>query len=171
VLDQNRHQNPYTKTLKSGEKVIVDPETTASRTMLIFYGFVNVGAFFMVATTYSEKYIGFWLSFLESGTIYFLLPILLAVIYKKTYRTPASGASELTQAFKIIGTALKQNHFRVWRKDFWDNVKPNNLKTKGIEVSWSDRNVEDVRRTVGKSFLKLLFSLLPQGHKSVAVVG
>lgn len=55
VLDQNRHQKPYTTTLKSGEKVIVDPETTASRTMLIFYDFVNVGAFFMVATTHSEK--------------------------------------------------------------------------------------------------------------------
>lgn len=151
MLDQNRHQKPYTKTLKSGEKVVVDPETTASRTMLIFYGFVNVGAFFMLATTYSEKYVGFWLSFLESGTVYFALPILLAVIYKRTYRTPASGASDLTQAFQIIGTALRQNNFRPWKKGFWDTVKPETLAANGVTVSWTDKNVEDVRRTVGKS--------------------
>lgn len=119
--------------------------------MLIFYGFVNVGAFFMLATTYSEKYVGFWLSFLESGVVYFLLPILLALIYKRTYRTPAAGASELTQAFQIIGTALKQNKFRFWRQGFWDSVKPEVLAAKGVQVSWSDKNVEDVRRTVGKS--------------------
>jgi dipeptide/tripeptide permease len=61
VLDQNKHQTAYVKTLKTGEKVIVDPEATATRTMLIFYGLINVGAFYMVATTYSEKYVGFWL--------------------------------------------------------------------------------------------------------------
>jgi dipeptide/tripeptide permease len=48
LLDQYEHQQPYTKTLKSGEKVIIDPETTIQRILLIFYGFINVGAFFAV---------------------------------------------------------------------------------------------------------------------------
>jgi hypothetical protein len=148
VLDQNRQKKAYIKTLKSGERVIVDPESTTTRTMLIFYGFVNVGAFFMLATTYSEKYVGFWLSFLLSGTIYFLLPILLFVMYKKTYKQPPSGSSELSRAFKISGVALRQNKLQVWRKDFWEAAKPANLREKGIVVDWTDNNVRDVSRAV-----------------------
>ena len=67
VLDQYSHQKPYVKTLKSGERVVVDPETTIQRVMLIFYGFVNVGAFYAIATTFVEKYNGYWLAFLLPG--------------------------------------------------------------------------------------------------------
>ncbi|KAE8135041.1 hypothetical protein BDV38DRAFT_273085 [Aspergillus pseudotamarii] len=55
ILDQHRSKKAYTKVLKSGEKVIVDPELTSNRTMLIFYGVVNIGAFYMLATTYAEN--------------------------------------------------------------------------------------------------------------------
>jgi dipeptide/tripeptide permease len=150
ILDQNPHKKAYTKTLKTGEKVIVDPEATTNKIMLLFYGFVNVGAFFMLATTYSEKYIGFWLSFLLAGIIYFLLPILLLAMYKRTYKRPAAGSSEVSQAFKIIMTALRQSKFQLWRKDFWDRVTPSRLQEKGIIVNWTDKAVKDVSRTVGK---------------------
>lgn len=148
ILDQNRQKKAYIKTLKSGERVIVDPESTTTRTMLIFYGFVNVGAFFMLATTYAEKYVGFWLSFLLAGVIYFLLPILLFAMYKRTYKQPPAGSSELSRAFKISGIALRQSKFRVWRKDFWEAVKPEKLREKGIIVDWTDNNVRDVSRAV-----------------------
>ena len=46
ILDQIMHQREYTRILKSGEKVIMDPEATIQRVMLIFYGLVNLGAFF-----------------------------------------------------------------------------------------------------------------------------
>lgn len=151
VLDQFRHQKQYTKTLKSGEKVIVDPEMTATRTMLIFYGVVNVGAFYMLATTYAEKYVGYWLAFLLAGLVYFILPVVLALVYKKTYRLPPSGNSELGQAVKITMTALRENKFQVWRKNFFDAAKPSVLAAKGITVSWSDKLVDDVRRTLGMS--------------------
>ncbi|KAA8652671.1 putative MFS peptide transporter [Aspergillus tanneri] len=148
VLDQNRHQKAYTKVLKSGEKVIVDPELTSTRTMLLFYGFVNIGAFFMLATTYSEKYVGFWLSFLLAGIIYFLLPILLALAYKKTHRMPPSGNSDLGKAVRVISTALRRNKFQVWRKNFFDAAKPSVLAAHGIQVNWTDKLVDDVRRTL-----------------------
>ncbi|CAG8154317.1 unnamed protein product [Penicillium salamii] len=148
ILDQNPHRTAYTKTLKSGEKVIVDPEATTNRIMLIFYGFVNVGAFFMLATTYSEKYVGFWLSFLLAGLIYLLLPILLAAMYKKTYKRPPAGSSEISQAFKIIVTALRQSKFQFWRKDFWELVTPAELSKKGITVNWTEKDVKNVSRTV-----------------------
>ena len=67
VIDQVTFKKPFIKTLKSGERVIVDPETTIQRLTLTFYGrlyfvlhcllanmieaLVNVGAFFGIATT------------------------------------------------------------------------------------------------------------------------
>lgn len=162
ILDQHRYQKPYTKVLKSGEKVIVDPETTTTRTMLIFYGFVNIGAFYMLATTYAEKYIGYWLSFLLAGLIYFLLPILLVAVYKKTYKAPPQGNSELGRAFRIIGFALRKSNFQPWRKGFWDAAKPSNLRAQGITVEWSDKLVDDVRRTVGESFFSYFFPYLSE---------
>jgi hypothetical protein len=59
ILDQYQQQRQFTKVLKSGEKVIIDPETTIQRIMLLFYVLINVGAFFSIATKYSEKYIGY----------------------------------------------------------------------------------------------------------------
>lgn len=161
ILDQTPHKKAYTKTLESGERVIVDPEATTSRIMLLFYGFVNVGAFFMLATTYSEKYVGFWLSFLLAGIIYLLLPILLLVMYKKTYKRPPAGSSEVSRAFKIIGTALRQNNFQFWRKGFWDRVTPASLLKKGITVGWTDKNVKDVSRTVGMLNSFLIYNSFP----------
>jgi dipeptide/tripeptide permease len=164
ILDQIPHKKAYTKTLKSGEKVIVDPEATTNRIMLLFYGFVNVGAFFMLATTYSEKYVGFWLSFLLAGLIYLLLPILLLVMYKRTYKRPPAGSSEVSQAFKIIGTALRQSNFQFWRKDFWDRATSSSLQKKGITVSWTDKAVKDVSRTVGTSNSLMITSSFPLLH-------
>jgi dipeptide/tripeptide permease len=150
ILDQNRQQKQYTKVLKTGEKVIVDPELTATRTMLIFYAFVNIGAFYMLPTSYAEKYVGFWLSFVLSGAIYFLLPVVLALVYKKTYKQPPSGSSDLTKAVKIISTALRRNKYRVWRKNFFEAAKPTVLAAEGIQVDWSEKLVDDVRRTLGE---------------------
>jgi dipeptide/tripeptide permease len=147
--------------LKSGEKVIVDPETTVQRTMLIFYGMVNVGAFYSVATTYAERYVGYWLAYLLAGIIYFLLPIVLVLIYKGTKKYPPAG-SELTKAIKIISVALRRSRFRFWRKDFWDAAKPSTLAAQGasnIKVDWDDKLVEDVKRTIDSCGVFLYFPI------------
>lgn len=158
ILDQQLHAKEYVKTLKNGEKVIVSPELTATRVMLIFYGMVNVGAFFMLATSYAEKDVGYWLAFLISGIIYFLLPILLFVMNKRTKKAPPSG-SDLTSAIKIIGTALKKSKFCFWKKGFWDSAKPSVLSQQGITVTWSDKLVDDVRRTVDACHIFFFFPI------------
>ncbi|KAF2844871.1 PTR2-domain-containing protein [Plenodomus tracheiphilus IPT5] len=147
LLDQYDHQKPYTKTLSTGEKVVVDPEITIQRILLIFYAFINVGAFFAIATTYAEKYLGFWISFLLPGIVYFLLPILLFFMNKRLVKKPVIG-SELTQFFRIIGTAIKHNNYKLWGKGFWDAARPASLSNKGITVTWSDKAVTDVYRTL-----------------------
>ncbi|KAJ4338041.1 peptide transporter ptr2 [Didymella glomerata] len=158
LLDQYEHQKPYTKTLKSGERVIVDPETTVQHILLIFYGFINVGAFFAIATTYAEKYLGFWVAFLLPGIVYFLLPLLLFFRNKRLVKKPAVG-SELVKFFKIIGTAIKGNKGKLWGKGYWDAARPATLAAKGRHVTWTDKSVADVYRTLEACQIFLYFPL------------
>ncbi|KAJ5787871.1 hypothetical protein N7457_002861 [Penicillium paradoxum] len=159
LLDQNRQKNPYTKLLKSGEKVIVDPEATGTRIMLIFYGVINIGAFFTLATTYSEKYVGYWLAFLLTAIIYMLLPIVLLAIRKRIHKEPPSGGSELTRALQIIAIALKLNKCQIWRKGFWEVAKPDNLRSIGITADWTNDAVNDVARALGACDIFLFFPI------------
>ena len=170
VIDQYTHQREYVKTLKSGERVIVDPETTISRIMLIFYACVNIGAFFALATTYVEKYRGFWLAFLLPGIVYFLLPILLWWMYKRTVKLPPRG-SELTDFFKILGMAIKKNKGNVFAKNFWDKARPSVLREQGISVSWSDKLVLDVKRTLQACQIFLYFPVYQLNDGGIGAVG
>ncbi|KAI0130681.1 PTR2-domain-containing protein [Daldinia grandis] len=146
VIDQYSYQKEYTKVLKTGEKVLVDPETTISHIMLIFYAFVNVGAFFSIAVVYVEKYHSFWLAFLLPGIIYFLLPLLLAVMYKRTVRKPPQG-SDLARFVKITILALKKSKGNIFSKNFWHNVRPSVLAEQNIHVTYSEKDVVDNERT------------------------
>ncbi|KAI0096090.1 POT family protein [Nemania sp. FL0031] len=146
LIDQYQYQREYTKVLKSGEKVLVDPETTISHILLIFYAFVNVGAFFSIAVVYIEKYRGFWLAFLAPGIIYFLLPVLLGVMYKRTIRKKPVG-SDLTRFAKLTIAALKKSKGNIFSKNFWTNIQPATLAAQGTVVSWSEKDVSDAERT------------------------
>ncbi|KAI9665076.1 MAG: hypothetical protein M1821_006524 [Bathelium mastoideum] len=156
LIDQYKHQRPYTKVLKSGEKVLVDPEATIQRIMLIFYGLINVGAFFAIATTYSEKRIGYWLAYLTPGIIFLLLPALLLYLNNKLVKYPPSG-SELGATFKIVGICLKENKFNPLKKGFWDAARPARMAERGQTTTWSDKMVDDVRRTMKACGLFLYF--------------
>ncbi|KAI1388541.1 PTR2-domain-containing protein [Hypoxylon trugodes] len=146
VIDQYKYQREYTKVLKSGEKVLVDPETTVSHIMLIFYAFVNVGAFFSIAIVYIEKYHSFWLAFLVPGIVYFLLPLLLAAMYKRTVRKKPQG-SDLNRFVKITVSALKASKGNIFSENLWHNVKPAVLAEKNIAVTYSEKDVDDAQRT------------------------
>ncbi|KAJ8120725.1 hypothetical protein ONZ43_g2640 [Nemania bipapillata] len=146
LIDQYQYQREYTKVLKSGEKVLVDPETTISHILLIFYAFVNVGAFFSIAVVYIEKYRGFWLAFLAPGIVYFLLPLLLAVLYSRLIKKPPIG-SDLTRFTKITIAALKKSKGNIFSKKLWDNVRPSTLAEYGTVVNYSEKDVSDAQRT------------------------
>lgn len=164
LLDQYPYQKPFTRVLKTGEKVIVDPESTVQRMMLIFYALINVGAFFAIATTYAEKRIGFWLAFLLPTIVFMLLPLLLAFLYKRLIKVSPNG-SELTSVSKIWAIAVKQNGGKFWRKGFWDAAKPSKLAEKGITtfagkpIDWNDKFVDDVVRTFDACKIFLYFPI------------
>ncbi|KAM0794956.1 POT family-domain-containing protein [Usnea florida] len=164
IIDQYVHQKEYTKVLKSGEKVIMDPEATIQRIMLIFYGLVNVGAFFALATTYCEKDIGYWLAYLTPGILYFLLPFLLIILNKRVVKH-GPDSSVLTNVFKITWVAIKQNKFKLWGKGYLNAAKPSVLAAKGITtingkpISWTDQQVDDTARTYVACTIFLYFPI------------
>ena len=150
LIDQNPHKRPYIETLKSGERVIVDPEATISRILLWFYMLVNVGAFFGLATTYSEKRIGYWLGYLSPAIIYFLLPILLTYGYKRTVKVKPGG-NDLANVMSVLGIAIKKNGiWRIGRTGYLDVAKPSHMAAAGGPVTnkWNDKFVDDVKRTI-----------------------
>ncbi|KAJ4420526.1 peptide transporter ptr2 [Gnomoniopsis sp. IMI 355080] len=146
VLDQYKHQREYIKVLPSGERVIVDPETTIQRIMVIYYGFINVGAFFALASTYSEKYVGYWLAFLLPTIMYTVVVVVFVGVRTKIVKKPPMG-SELNDFFRITAICCKENKFMVWKKGFWDAARPAVLAEKGKTVKWNNKLVSDVGRT------------------------
>lgn len=79
IADQSPVKIQSIMTLKTGEKVIVDPGTTIQSMLMIYYWAVNVGAFMQVATSYAEKRIGFWLAYLVPGIVYIIMPIAVSI--------------------------------------------------------------------------------------------
>jgi hypothetical protein len=77
LLDQIPVTRPKVEILKTGERVIVDPEASTERVMLWFYLLINIGGFMQVATSYAEKYVGWWLAFVLPLFLYLPLPLLL----------------------------------------------------------------------------------------------
>ncbi|KAF2404766.1 putative MFS peptide transporter [Trichodelitschia bisporula] len=161
VLDQYEQQHDYVTELKTGERVIIDPEMTINRISLIFYCFVNIGGFFPIGVVYAEKRIGFWLAFLLPGIIYFLLPLGLLLTYKKTKRVKPNG-SEVEKFFQILAIAFKAEKGRFWRIE---GAKPSALAAKGITtykgkpIPWTDHFVDDVRRTLSACMMFLYFPI------------
>lgn len=130
--------------------------------MLVFYGLTNVGAFYGLPVTYSEKYVGYWLAYLLPGIVYFLLPILLWFNYKRTIKSPPSK-SAYDSVYSIIWLALKGNGLRLFRKGFWDPARPSVMRAKGITtykgvpIPWNDKLVDDVHRTFSACQVFLYF--------------
>ncbi|KAG7285611.1 hypothetical protein NEMBOFW57_010240 [Staphylotrichum longicolle] len=151
LLDQVTTTVPKVITLKTGERVIQDPEATTERVMLWFYLMINIGGFMAVATAYSEKYIGWWLAFLIPLILYLPLPLLLWFLHKRVILHPPGG-SDLPNVFRILGICFRRGGVKkIGRHGFWDLAKPSDIAAAGLEgvyhTRWNDQFVEDVRRT------------------------
>ncbi|KAF7294596.1 PTR2-domain-containing protein [Mycena indigotica] len=174
IADQSVVHVQSVKTLPTGEKVIIDPGATIQSMLMVYYWSVNVGAFFSVATSYSEKRIGFWLAYLLPGILYILMPITLVVVYSKLVRLPPQG-SVVLDSFKVFKTLHERAGFKGMMKggDNWNVAKPSNieaaggLKTKKAGwITWDDEFVDELKRTIVacKLFLFLpIFSLADDG--------
>jgi dipeptide/tripeptide permease len=149
LLDQMTNTKVETKVLKSGEKVILDPGATTERVMLWFYLLINVGGFMGVPTSYSAKFVGYWLAFLLPLLLYLPLPFLLWYLHSRLILYPPAG-SDLADVFRVLGVCFKRGGIRkIGRHGFWEPAKPSVIakSSNPIQVGWNDQFVEDVRRT------------------------
>ena len=165
LCDQSPIKNPTIKVLASGERVIVDPGVTVERWLLIFYGCINIGAFFAVATEYSERFVGFWLAFLLPGIVYMLMPIVLVISYKRLYKAPPQG-SVVLETIKVFKVLLSNGGWkRMWKggDQFWDTAKPSQIQERNgtldlDQVPWDDKFVDEIKQSMRAC---AVFALIP----------
>lgn len=156
IVEQLDLERMVVKTLPTGERVIVDPATTASRVYHYFYFFINVGALCgQLAMVYCEHYVGFWLSFTLPTILLCLCPLVLLWGRRRYKRVPPQG-SVLDRAFKLFFLANKGrwsiNPVKTYRRlhdgTFWESVKPSRIPA-AERPKWMDFNdawVDEVRR-------------------------
>lgn len=141
IADQYTNTKQFVKTLKSGERVIVDPSTTVQSIFMIFYVCINVGSLSAIATTEMELHIDFWAAYLLPFCFFFLA-IASLVVGRKNYVKRAPMGSVIPDTFKIIAIGVK-NGFSL------ESAKPSNRRETGAsEVAWSDLFVDEVRRAL-----------------------
>ncbi|CAG8971246.1 hypothetical protein HYALB_00001412 [Hymenoscyphus albidus] len=143
------------KTLKSGERVIMDPTVTISRVYLYFYLMINVGSLVgSISMVYAEKYVGFWLSFLLPTFMLCLCPTITYLCRNKYVLYKPQG-SVITKAYQLWSHALSQhwswNPFtlrkNVQKPGFWDGSMPSKLgDNKPAWMTFDDAWVGEVRR-------------------------
>ncbi|KAJ3575009.1 hypothetical protein NP233_g1373 [Leucocoprinus birnbaumii] len=155
VAEQYRRKKLFVVTTKDGERVIVDPVMTISRVYMYFYLFINIGALIgQISMTYSEKFVGFWLAYTLPTIVFLLCPIVLWAGRNRYHTSPPTG-SVLATSVRLWTYAARGrwsfNPVRTYKNmtadDFWENVKPSNIR--GEKPSWmtfDDQWVDEVRR-------------------------
>jgi proton-dependent oligopeptide transporter, POT family len=159
VAEQYRKTHQFIGTLKSGERVIVDPMLTTGRIYMYFYLFINIGALIgQIGMTYSEKYVGFWLAYLLPTLVFCLCPIVLFAGRNRYQRSPPTG-SVFATALRLLRYAARGRWtwnpvttFRNMRADdFYESAKPSRVAAAngGEKPRWmtfDDQWVDEVRR-------------------------
>jgi POT family proton-dependent oligopeptide transporter len=152
VAEQVASHKLYVKTLRNGDRVLVDPAQTAARMYAWYYMCVNVGALAgQIGMVYAEKNHGFWLAFLLPTIVFATTPIVLWAGRTRYVRTPPTG-STLGKSFRTLGVCFKGKWFnpRKWyADDFWKPAYDLAELPASERPSWAtwDRNwVSEVRR-------------------------
>jgi POT family proton-dependent oligopeptide transporter len=173
LCDQSPVKRPVIRTTKKGERVILDPTATVSRYLNIFYMCINIGSFFAVATAYSERFVGFWLAFLEPGILYMIMPIVLVLAYKRLYHAPPQGSVTL-EAVKVFVEIFRRGGWKkMWKggDNFWNLAKPSYIEaSQGYldksKIFWDDLFVDEIRSSAAACaifFIIPIFNLADGG--------
>ncbi|CAM1508353.1 Fc.00g052010.m01.CDS01 [Cosmosporella sp. VM-42] len=156
IVEQLGDQHLHVKTLKSGERVIVDPAVTIERIYMWFYFFINVGALVgQLTMVYAEMHVGFYLSYTLPTIMLCLCPLVMWW-GRKRYSRREPGGSVLGPAMKTWVLAQKGrwsvNPLQTWRNmhdgTFWENVKPSKFtdETRPKWMNFDDAWVDELRR-------------------------
>ncbi|KAG0200652.1 peptide transporter ptr2 [Mortierella sp. GBA30] len=156
VAEQYQGTKATVKTLKSGEKVIVDPNVTVQSIFNWFYWSINLGSLSAIITTNAEKYYAFWLAYLIPLIMFNGAVIALWVGKDKVVKTPPRG-SVLLEAFRVFGIALKNG------RDL-DSARPSVISARDPEanmksITWDDVFIDELRLTMKACSIFCFFPL------------
>ena len=142
IAEQMTETRMKIKTLKSGERVIQDPNVTFQRIYMIFYFSINVGSLSLVATVFMEKYTGYWTVNLL-GLLFFLIGFGTLVFGKKYYVTRPPQGSVLPHAFKAMWIGLVNGRTM-------EAAKPSYQAAHGQKYAtpWNDMFIDELRRAL-----------------------
>lgn len=136
IADQIPKTKPVIKILKSGERVVQDPNITIQNVFMFFYLMINVGSLSVLATTNLEAHVGFWAAYLLP-LCFFVIAIAALVLGRNNYVKVPVGEKIIAKSFKVFFIATK-NKFN------FDAAKPSLHPDAGFQ--WSDKFVEEVKR-------------------------
>ena len=106
IAEQYRETRQKVKTLKSGERVIIDPAVTIQRIYMIFYLCINVGSLSSIATTEMELHTGFWTAFLLC-LCFFCVGMVVLILGRKQYVVRPPKGAIILQAFKAMWIGIR----------------------------------------------------------------
>ncbi|KAK0550591.1 hypothetical protein OC846_003606 [Tilletia horrida] len=154
IAEQVMRKKIHVTTLKSGERVIVDPQLSVIRLFLYFYLFINVGAIIgQVGMPYAERYVGYWLAYLIPTVVFCMCPFVL-YFGRKRYISAKPQGSVLSKAFHLLWFATKGrwswDPIRTWHQitadDFWTKAMPSKQAVRPMWMTFDDQWVMEVRR-------------------------
>ncbi|KAI9763596.1 MAG: peptide transporter ptr2 [Geoglossum simile] len=142
IAEQYRGTKQTIKTLRSGERVIVDPAVTIQRIYMIFYLCINIGSLSAIATTELELHIDFWAAYLLP-TLMFLVGFVVVIAGKKYYVVRPPKGSIIIHAFKAMWIGLVN-------KGNMNAAKPSYQQEYGgkHKTPWNDQFIEEIKRAL-----------------------
>ncbi|ODQ49734.1 di/tri peptide transporter 2 [Saitoella complicata NRRL Y-17804] len=143
VAEQYRRTRRVVKTLKNGERVIVDPAITIQRIFMVFYWCINVGSLSAIATTELEHHKGFWQAYLLPLCVFFIA-ILFLVIGKPYYVTRPPTGSVVLRAFQAGWIAICNG-------GKLEAAKPSVPAGRGFDKwkqLWDDQFIDELKRAL-----------------------
>ncbi|KAH7401170.1 POT family-domain-containing protein [Phaeosphaeria sp. MPI-PUGE-AT-0046c] len=154
--EQYHNARPVLKTLKSGEKVVVDPELTVQKLFMWFYWVVNVGALSPLITVNVEAKHSFWLAYLIP-----LIAIVISLVvflsgHKKYIKVPPQS-SAIVDAIKTTTIACRERGFQKAKPSVLSEAGKNDKYTISRQSRYTDAYVEDVQRGVKSCKIFLFF--------------
>lgn len=143
IAEQYRGTKQTIKTLKSGERVIVDPALTIQRIYMIFYLCINVGSLSSIATTELELHVGFWSAYLLP-VIMFIVGLLVLVAGKKFYIVRPPKGSVIIHAFKAMWIGLmNKGNMNAARPSYQEETPSRRYIT-----PWNDLFIDEIKRAL-----------------------
>lgn len=142
IADQYKRKKMALKTIKSGERVIIDPALTIQRIYMIFYACINIGSLSLLATPYMELYIGFWSGYLLCLCM-FAAGTMVLLLGRKYYVVRPPQGSVITDAFKALWIMIINRNM--------DAPKPSwQAEHRGsqAQLPWDDHFIDELKRAL-----------------------